>query len=100
MKKIDYYEISKQKMKLKDHKKFTYFNYISEQPDPDYKFGLGDIVIKFEDGNADIGIIIQIHDRYDYRTDSWGNESQDNMQFASLEQIERFRPELLEHIDS
>lgn len=79
-------------MKVKNHKKFLLNEYLSE---PIPAFQLGDILYRDLDG-GEIGVVIQTEGNGDTRTDTWGwGEGQ----LATLEQIERIRPELIPEIE-
>jgi len=80
-------------MRVKDHKKFAYFHYISQ---PNVNNVLGDILYRSTEDGEEIGVIIQTYKEGDNRTDTWGND--DVTQLATLEQIKRLRPELLNEI--
>jgi|GEM_PF-3548667 len=85
-------------MKVKDEKKFAYFNYESVHST---KFRLGDIVIK-ESHNEEpdeIGVILQIHSEDEYRTDMFGNCSVNEIRLANIDEIKQQRPELLPEIE-
>jgi len=83
-------------MKVKDEKKFAYFDYESVNST---KFRLGDIVIKeYEELVYEIGVILQIHSEDEYRTDMFGNCSVDEIRLATINEIKKYRPELLPEI--
>lgn len=83
-------------MKVKDYKKFAKFNYTSNL-DCENIFSLGEIVINKDN---EIGVILQIHDDFDLRTDMFGNECITNLQVATIEQIKKFRFDLIKYIDA
>lgn len=88
-------------MKVTNHKEFAYFDYESVEST---KYKLGDILCKYPDILSDekpeIGVIIQIHDELEFRTDMWGNScDSDLITEATIKQIERFRPDLLNRIE-
>ena len=76
-------------MNIKNYKDYAAFDY--EQSEcPNYN--LGDVVIN--DSN-EIGIIIQIHDEDEYRTDEFGNVSSSEIRMATDEEIKKYRPNIL-----
>jgi hypothetical protein len=58
-------------------------------------FRLGQVVINQEN---EIGVVIQLHEDGDCRTDMFGNCSSSEVTTATIEQIKKFRPELLEYL--
>ena len=60
--------------------------------EPDDLFELGDVVINDEN---EIGVIIQVHDRGDYRTDMFGNCHESEIRTATQKEIDKYRPNLL-----
>ena len=77
-------------MNLKDYRLFACFNYTSTK----CKFHkLGDVVINSEN---EIGVIIQVHEDQEYRTDMFGNCSRSEIKIATKAQIKEHRPNLLE----
>lgn len=79
-------------MKVKNHKEFACFDYTSYKSN---NYQLGDIVVNEQ---REIGIIIQVHSTYDYRTDMFGNCNISEIKKASLEDIKQYRPEILSKI--
>ena len=100
-------------MKVKNHKDFACFKYESGTAK---NVQLGDVLIKtvhkdFPDEKPEIGVVIQIHSgtNYsncddEYRTDMWGNGCLGHSplygteRLATLEEIEKYRPELLKDL--
>lgn len=80
-------------MRVKDHKKFAYFKYESE---PSETHQLGDILYQNSEDGEEIGVVLQTYSDGECRTDMWGNGSGE---LATLEQIERIRPELIPEIE-
>lgn len=89
-------------MKIIDHKKFCYFDYESEV-NPN-KYQLGDILYKDyteennytgENQKPEIGVVIQTFSDGDVRTDMWGMCSESEVRFATIEDIETYRKNLL-----
>lgn len=80
-----------------DHKKYALFDYISNKCNNPFK--LGEVVIKPFDCNGEpcneIGVVLQIHDTTELRTDMFGNEDISMLKKATLKEIKKFRPELL-----
>ena len=81
-------------MKVHDYNKFKLFDYVQYwdgKTKKSDKFGLGDVVLNDED---EIGVIIQCHGRKEYRTDMFGNCCEDELTFASVEDVILLRPEI------
>lgn len=74
-----------------DYRNYSLFEYHSVTSSKD-KFKLGDVVIKKDD--REIGVIIQIHNPNEYRTDMFGNCSDGEIELATLTQITIRRPSL------
>lgn len=85
-------------MKVKDHKKFCAFDYVSDLECPQ-EYELGDIVTRDIYGEVEIGVVIQIHSEYDLRTDMFGNSGTDDLDLSTLEEIELFRNKLLPDLE-
>ncbi len=75
-------------MRVKNYRDYALNAYVSVQC-PIYK--LGDIVINKEN---EIGVIIQIHERGEYRTDMFGNCSINEIRKATTHEIETYRPNI------
>jgi len=75
-----------------DHKKYAKFEYESVECDNPCK--LGDVVARDQDG-IEIGVVLQVHDDDEVRTDMFGNVSQCEIFFPSPATIAQYRPELL-----
>lgn len=91
-------------MKVLDYKKFACFDYESKVSMKD-DFELGDIVVRYPDPEYDeldakpeIGVILQVHQSNEFRTDMFGNCCSSEIELATKEEIEAYRPELLEFI--
>jgi hypothetical protein len=88
---------------VSDHKRFACFEYESETS-PGYQ--LGDILYKEypeEDNPEDtmepeIGVVIQTFEDGDVRTDMWGMSCDDEVSQATLAQIKKYRPNLMEYL--
>ena len=70
---------------LENYKDFACFDYISGKCS---KHILGDVVIN---EHNEIGVIIQIHEEGEYRTDMFGNCSISEIRPATLEEITKYR---------
>ena len=82
-------------MKVKSYKSFACFDYISTTST---QYQLGDIVIKDrEDGNP-IGVILQVHDKFEFRTDQFGNCCDEEIRLATMAEIEKYRPDIVPEI--
>lgn len=83
-------------MKVKNHKKYTLFNYKQSPSFLGNSFELSDVVINKEN---EIGIIIQVHDDVDeYRTDMFGNCCGIELNLATIEQIRTIRPQIIKDL--
>jgi hypothetical protein len=92
-------------MRVVDHKEFCYFDYESEV-NPN-KYQLGDILYKEyteeneftgENQGSEIGVVIQTFSDGDVRTDMWGMCSESEVSLATLEQVDLYRPNLIQEI--
>ena len=80
-------------IKVKNHRAFACFEYTNY---PNENFELGQILYKNDEFNGhEIGVIIQLHEDGDCRTDMWGNCSKSEVSFATIEQVKQYRPEIL-----
>lgn len=81
-----------------DYALFDYENNVSKDDD----FQLGDVVIKELDWDGstinEIGVIIQVHSKDEFRTDMFGNCGTHELRLATSFEIEAHRPTL--HEDS
>lgn len=86
-------------MNVVNYHKFTCFAYKSVESS---LYKLGDVVFKpseFEGEDvSEIGIIIQIHDEREYRTDMFGNCCASEISLATEEQIKTYRIDLLAEV--
>jgi hypothetical protein len=90
-------------MKVLDYKKYAKFDYTSNECDN--IFQLGEIVTLLDNvtkepctndkGVIEIGVILQIHDENELRTDMFGNADVDNLRLSTLREITRNRVGLL-----
>jgi len=77
-------------MKVRDHLKFCCFEYTSTTEKTKYE--LGDIVIGITSDNLnEIGVVIQIHDQTELRTDMFGNASISEIRLATEDEINQYR---------
>lgn len=86
-------------MKVKDHLKYRRFDYVSTD-EPTY-YELGDIVVKDPhpdysepDDKPEIGVVIQVHDKNELRTDMFGNASISEIRIATIEEVLMYRKDL------
>ena len=82
-------------MRVKNHKDFACFDYEQNNDCKDIR-KLGQIVHKPIDD--EIGVIIQVHDDNEFRTDMFGNDSNINFRLATDEEIKLHRPKLLKDL--
>jgi len=65
----------------------------------DNPFRRGDVVIKHVDYTGEecneIGVVLQVHDASELRTDMFGNECINRMRLATEEEIIKLRPSIL-----
>lgn len=80
-------------MRVIDYQKFACFHYISQENSCNV---LGDILYRKTEDGEEIGVVIQTFKEGDNRTDMWGVD--DVTQLATLEQIKRLRPEIIDEI--
>lgn len=83
-------------MKVKDYKKFCRFEYESDMNNTNYQ--LGDVVTKVTEDGVNIGVVIQLHDDGDFRTDMFGNVSPWEVKLSTIVDVAVHREELLEDI--
>lgn len=91
-------------LKVKNHNKFRYFDYENEiNPN---KYQLGDVLYKsykdlYEDTEMqdEIGVVIQTFEDGDVRTDMWGMCSESEVRYATIDEIETLRPQLIEELE-
>jgi len=80
--------------------KYAKFDYTDGVDSELNKFKRGDVVIKTSyfagEPYVEIGVVLQVHDADELRTDMFGNESADNLKRATKADIKKFRPSLLE----
>ncbi len=83
-------------MKVKDHKKFCRFDYESNMSNT--SFQLGDIVTKSSEDGTEVGVVIQLHEDGDFRTDMFGNASPSEVTVSTIVEVLLYRKELLEEV--
>jgi hypothetical protein len=83
-------------MKVKDYLKFSRFDYKSDMSNT--SFQLGDVVTKVSEDGTEIGVVIQLHEDGDFRTDMFGNASPSEVTLSTVTEVTLFRKELLEDI--
>lgn len=84
-------------MKVNDHTKYCHFEYESDMSNTNFQ--LGDIVTKVSEDGIEIGVVIQLHDDGDFRTDMFGNASPSEVTLSTFEEISDNRNELLKNIE-
>ena len=91
-------------MKVKDHNKYRLFNYENDLTNKNFQ--LGEVVItvidadnSFVDIGNPIGVVIQLHDDGDCRTDMFGNCSSSEVRLATLEEIKEYRENLINDLE-
>jgi len=80
----------KVKINVENHFKFRRFEYVSESND---NCQLG--VVVYKPSERSIGVVIQTFSDGDFRTDMFGNASASEVRFATLEEIKKYRPDLI-----
>jgi hypothetical protein len=82
-------------MRVKNHKDFACMDYNQNESCKDFR-KLGQIVYRNEDDNdvEEIGVIIQVHDNDEFRTDMFGNCCSDEIRLATVSEIKRIRHNL------
>jgi hypothetical protein len=83
-------------MKVKDHLKFCCFDYESNISNTNFQ--LGDVVTKVSEDGTEIGVVIQLHDDGDFRTDMFGNASPSEVTLSTIVEVTLHRKVLLEEI--
>ena len=80
-------------MKVKDYTEFRMCKYNST--DEPTKITFGDIVARTTTDGTEIGIVIQVHNRFEFRVDMFGNTDVDECRIATLGEIIAHRPKLI-----
>jgi hypothetical protein len=82
-------------MRVKDHLKLCCFQYLSSLKPT--KFVLGDVVTITDDRKR-VGVVIQIHDDGDVRTDMFGNYHIDGLRLSTLDEVKEHYPQILNEL--
>jgi hypothetical protein len=83
-----------------DDKRYAKFEYTDGHSGDHTKnpFRRGDVVFRVTDeagGDCpEIGVVLQVHDEYELRTDMFGNADASELKLATKEEIVKFRPNL------
>jgi hypothetical protein len=86
----------KNNMKVENHLFYAAFIYTNGADKTKNNFELGDIVLREDEDGVEIGVIIQIHDDVEFRTDMFGNTNIDDCRLATIEEIKKYRPDVYE----
>ncbi len=81
-------------MNVKDHNKYRLFDYENDLTNENFK--LGQVVINQEN---EIGVVIQLHDDGDCRTDMFGNCSPSEVRLATLNEIKEYRENIVDDLE-
>jgi len=85
-------------MKVKNEKKYAMFDYDDGHSGDHTKnpFQRGDVVFKeldsLDEPCNEIGVVLQVHDEYELRTDCFGNASISEIRLATKEEVVKYRP--------
>ena len=64
-----------------------------------HTYQLGDVVTKESEDGIEIGVVIQLHEGGDFRTDMFGNASPNGeISLSTIDEVERYRNEILEDL--
>lgn len=80
-------------MKVTNYKDFQLFKYTDEGMN--HLFSNGDILIK----ENEVGVVIQEYGNEEFRTDMWGNSHPSECRLATIDEVKKFRQDLLKHIN-
>lgn len=87
-------------MNILNYKQFACFDYESKESS---LMKLGDVVFKKDTYRgkdiSEIGVVIQVHDEREFRTDMFGNACISEVTIATREQVEKYRPALIKELD-
>jgi hypothetical protein len=90
-------------MKVKDHNKFSFFDYENETNPHKYK--LGDVLTKdnkklypLSSEEPEIGVVIQTFEDGDVRTDMWGMCNEIEVSISTFDEIVKHRPKLIQEL--
>jgi hypothetical protein len=81
-------------MNVKDHNKYRLFDYENDLTNENFK--LGQVVINQEN---EIGVVIQLHDDGDCRTDMFGNCSPSEVRLATIDEIKEYRENIVDDLE-
>lgn len=79
-------------MKVIDWKKFACFDYVNGAGSEHNPYELGYVVLNPR--TKEIGVVIQVHDKHDIRTDMFGNSSLFEVVLADENEIALYRPDI------
>jgi len=79
-------------MRIENYVNYGCFLYESKVSGAD-AYRLGDVVINEYN---EVGVVIQMHDRVEFRTDMFGNTSDDEVRLATDKEISLYRPNILQ----
>ena len=84
-------------LKVTNHKDFCCFDYENETSKG---YQLGEVVYKNYKGlqTPEIGVVIQTFSDGDFRTDMWGMSYESEVRPATLLEIKKYRPKLMENL--
>lgn len=82
-------------MKVKNHLVLCCFQYLSSLNPT--KFVLGDVVTIIDD-EPQVGVVIQIHDDGDVRTDMFGNYHVNGLRLSTLDEVKEHYPKILSEL--
>lgn len=84
-------------MKVKDYKKYCSLLH-AEQPKERIPcfYGLGEIVTKVTEDGVKIGVVVQLHDANNFRTDMFGDVNFLEVNTSTFEEVCMYRDELLD----
>jgi hypothetical protein len=82
-------------LKVKDYSKFRYFDYDNETS---FSYQLGDVLIKhYDNQESEIGVVIQTFEK-DFRTDMWGMSYDSEVAYATISDVEKYRPNIIQEL--
>lgn len=85
-------------MKVIDWKKFAAFDYVNGEGSENNPYEQSDVVL--DPRTNEIGVVIQVHDAIEFRTDMFGNTSLFEVVLADEEEISLHRPDIMSDIYS
>ena len=84
-------------MKVLNPLLFSYFDYESAENHGN-QFNVGDVVARADEGEIEIGVVLQVYNEHEVRTDMFGNEGSDFLHHTNQHLIKKHRPELLDYL--